>query len=86
MHKFQQLFSNTQYDVIHSDPQPNSRVCPRGNSKHRVEGLGLDKKHIKFQLSSIKGAQVMTSKRNAAVNVNVNLNVNIHLTLATNVT
>ena len=31
--------------------------------------------HAKIQLPGIKGTQVMTSKRNAEVNVNVNLNV-----------
>ena len=46
-------------------------------SMHRVEGLGLGKKHTKFQLSSIKGTQVMISKRNTNVNVSVNLNVNL---------
>ena len=36
----------------------------RGALQHRVEGLRLGKKPTKFQLSSIKGTQFTTSKRN----------------------
>ena len=35
--------------------------------------LSLGKWHTKFRLSSVKGTQVMSSKRNVRVNVNVNL-------------
>ena len=45
-----------------------------GATLNRAKGLGLGKWRKKFQILSVKGTQVMTT-RNADVNVNENLDV-----------
>ena len=59
-----------------------SQVYP-GATLNSAKGLGLGNQHTKFQLPSIKGAHVITSKRNADVNAKANLNI---IRLATNLT
>ena len=54
-----------------------------GATLNSAKGLGLGNQHTKFQLPSIKGTQVITSKRNADVNAKANLNI---IRLATNLT
>ena len=69
---FNNYFPNAQSDLLYI----LTLAPPQGmTQENRAEDLGLGKKHIKFQLPSINGIQVMISKRNTEVNVNVNLNV-----------
>ena len=46
---------------------------PIQGASSTIKGLGLGKQHTKFWLPSIKGTQVITSKRNGEVNINVNM-------------
>ena len=64
-------FPNAQSDLYTLLPQALPQGITQGQLQHRIEGLGVGKQHIEFQLPSIQGIQVMTSKRNMDINVNV---------------
>ena len=51
-----------------------------GQWYHALKGLALGKYHTKFQLSSPKGMNVISCKRNADVKLHLNLQVNLNLT------
>ena len=55
---------------------PSCRGMTQGPLYHEVKGLGLVEYLNKFQICSIKGTKVMSSKRNLDINLNVNLYVN----------